>query len=102
MSLTEFDQEFRISIELLESSKENVGRDKKFERIAGCLIAYACNKAYEKFNDLAAVNLVAKTELIPIYREKYGFIAIGGTPKMFVEELALKKIIKEFYGKDIS
>ena len=46
MALKDVPDELRMEIVLLESSKENVGEHKEYERIAGCLIAFACRLAF--------------------------------------------------------
>jgi hypothetical protein len=48
MALIDVPQEKRIEIKLLANSRENQGRNKLYNRVAGCLIAYACNLAKEK------------------------------------------------------
>src|SRR5690349_8840115 len=43
MALIDHPAEKRIEIKLLACSIENMGKNKKYDKIAGCLIAYACN-----------------------------------------------------------
>lgn len=40
-----------IEIELLEVSIENTRSTKKWDRIAGCLIAYACRESFKRGDD---------------------------------------------------
>ncbi len=47
MSLADRQVDFAIEIRLLASSLENVGKTKQYQRIALCLIAFACRKAFE-------------------------------------------------------
>src|SRR5689334_3628066 len=61
MALIDYPDENRIKIKLLASSIENQGRNKKYERIAGCMIAYACRISYKKYNENACVSLIPKT-----------------------------------------
>jgi len=85
ISLIDIRDEFRIHINLVESSKENQGKSKKINRIAGCLLAFACQVAFEK-GYIGFASLVPKTLLIPLYIKKYGFsqygrqLAIEGKP----------------------
>jgi hypothetical protein len=74
MSLIEFNN--WIKINLLESSEENVGKEKQYDRIAGCLIAYACRLAFVRGYD-GVVALEPKTELAKHYMQKYGFQIAG-------------------------
>lgn len=84
MALIEFDKEHRIEIKLLAVSKENVvlkkekgKKQKEFEGIAECLIAYAGRRAITKFGSLACVSLVPKTEISAHYQTAYGMIPCG-------------------------
>jgi hypothetical protein len=61
-----------VEIVCLELSKGNVGRGKKIDWIAGCLIAFAVEKSVA-FGHRGAVFLKPKTRLIRHYMEKYGF-----------------------------
>ncbi len=76
MSLADVPEEFRIEINLLESSIENVGRDKEYEHIAGCLIAFACRLAFQRGYQ-GFVSLTPKTKLIGHYQKAYGFEQFG-------------------------
>ena len=76
MALKDVPDELRIEIVLLESSKENIGEDKEFERIAGCLIAFACRLAFLR-GYMGFVSLIPKTRLIPHYIKAYGFSQFG-------------------------
>ena len=95
VGLEHFPDESRIHITLLEVNKENVGKSKKYERIAGCLIAFVCQLAKNSYQDFPAVSLTAKTKLIHIYREKYGFTALG-SQMMFVEGQNLLDLINQY------
>jgi hypothetical protein len=66
------DETNAIEIELLEVSKENIGSKKKFDYIAGCLIAYACRESFKRGHD-GCVFLTPKTSLLAHYPAKYGF-----------------------------
>jgi hypothetical protein len=61
-----------IEIALLQVSDENVGRNKKFENIGGCLIAYAARESFKRGHD-GFIFLIPKTDLIEHYSSKYGF-----------------------------
>jgi len=76
MSILDFPRELRIEINLIEASKDHVGKNKRLENIAGCLIAYACKISFEK-GYLGFVSLIPKTELINHYIEEYGFRQFG-------------------------
>jgi formate dehydrogenase assembly factor FdhD len=63
MSLEFFDEEYRIEIRLMAVMKEQIGRHKTLDRIAGNLFAFAAKLPITKYGAIAAVSLVPKTEL---------------------------------------
>ncbi|MEM7372006.1 MAG: hypothetical protein AAF587_25545 [Bacteroidota bacterium] len=78
-------QEFRVQINLIELSKENVGKERIYGRIAGCLLAYACERSFEQsFGGL--VSLMPKTKLIDHSCSEYGFRRFGRELALDYEE----------------
>ncbi len=58
-----------VEINILESSIDNVGRNKKYDHIAGCLISYACLHSLKKYSgDVIAMH---KKETKDNYLIKY-------------------------------
>ncbi len=94
MALVDFPNEFRIEIKLLASSKENVGKIKKYEGIAGCLIAFCCRESIKKYGYMACVSLIPKTELKHHYINKYGMIDAGW--QLYLDGKGLHNIIKKY------
>ena len=92
MSFQGIPNEYRLHINLIESSKENVGKDKRYERVAGCLIAFAARLAFERKYD-GFISLTPKSELIELYVAKYGLKKIGRQLAVFGPD-ALKIIDK--------
>jgi hypothetical protein len=92
MAFTDVPGDQRIEINLLAVSIENKGSGKVYDGIIGCLIAYACSKAAEKYNKYACVSLVPKTVLREHYIKKYGMRDIG-MRQLFLEEESLANII---------
>jgi hypothetical protein len=97
MSLIDFSAEMSIKINLLQTSAENVGHNKKYERIAGCLIAYACKQAFIRGYD-GTVALEPKTELARHYMEKYG-MQIGGK-HLYTELANSEHLIREYLNHE--
>ena len=77
MSCMHHEDEERIEILLLAVSKENRGKNKKYERIAGNLIGFACREAMKYHGANGCVSLVPKTSLKPHYSAFYGMIDAG-------------------------
>ena len=94
MGLVDVQEEQRIEIRLLANAKENKGRDKVYDRVAGCLIAFACNRASEKYQGEACVSLVPKTNLVKHYMHKYHMVHKGR--QLCLEKEALYYIIKKY------
>ena len=76
MSLVDYPEEYRIHLNLIEVSSSNIGKKKKIENIAGCLIAFACQLAFMR-GYYGFVSLQPKTRLIDLYQDKYGFRQYG-------------------------
>ena len=85
ISLVDFPIELRIEVNLLEVRKDQVGKKKTINGIAGCLLAYICRLAFQRGYD-GFVSLYPKTKLINHYIKEYGFssywiqLAIDGKP----------------------
>jgi len=94
MGLIDWPPEKRIEIKLLASSMENIGKQKIYERIAGCLITFACRLAVSKYGPDACVSLVPKTELIKHYMQKYHMEHAGW--QLYLEGNKLDKLLKEY------
>lgn len=77
ISLDFVDQEERIEIRLLAVVKWNIGNGKRYEKIAGNLLAYAARLALERFGSYAAISLKPKTKLRQHYMDMYGFEQAG-------------------------
>jgi hypothetical protein len=95
MALIDYPDEMRIEIKLLASSIENQGRKKKYDRIAGCLIAFACDLSAKKYFENACVSLVPKTALFNHYKQKY-YMAWSGR-QLFLDNASLDKIVNEYF-----
>ncbi|TPG36150.1 N-acetyltransferase [Flavobacterium pectinovorum] len=94
MSLINFPHEQRLQISLLTVSKENRGKNKKYDHIAGNLIAYACREAIKLDGQDGCVSLHPKTKLKKHYMKKYG-MADGGL-QIFLEGLDLFILLKKY------
>lgn len=93
ISLKDVPREYRLHIQLLESSNSNKGKSKKYDYIAGCLIAHACEIAFNKNYD-GFVSLKPKTEIISLYQNKYGFTSMG--QYLFTELSNSEYLIKKY------
>jgi hypothetical protein len=96
MALKDVPEELRIEIVLLECSQENVGKTKVYERIAGCLMAFACRLAFIR-GYYGFVSLVPKTQLIQHYLKMYGFEQFG---RQLALDLDRSKLLIDKYLQD--
>lgn len=96
VSFEDIPKEFRIHIHLIENSNSNKGRHKEYDFVAGCLIARTCEIAFEKNYD-GFVSLEPKTELVSLYKEKYGFRAMGN---YLYTELSNSELLIQKYLRD--
>lgn len=66
-----------LQIDLLEVGQSNRGKHKTYDKIAGCLIAFACKQSFVT-GCTGVVMLIAKTQIANLYHAAYGFEYIGG------------------------
>jgi hypothetical protein len=76
MSISNIEAEYRIHLNLIESSIVNRGKSKKIQNIPHCLISFACKLAFG-FGYDGFVSLYPKTSLIDYYINEYGFQQFG-------------------------
>lgn len=98
MSLIDYPEEYRIHLNLIEVSSSNIGKNKKIENIAGCLIAYACQLAFKR-GYAGFVSLQPKTRLIKLYKNNYGFRQYGKL--LAVEQNASLALINKYLSYEI-
>jgi hypothetical protein len=97
MGLEDWPEEKRVEIKLLACSIENKGKEKLYEGIAECLIAFACRMAVAKYGIMACVSLIPKTELIEHYIRKYQMKYAGW--QLYLEESALITLLNKHYDE---
>lgn len=95
MGLVYVPEDKRIEIRLLANAKENKGRNKVYDRVAGCLIAFACNLAAEKYKKDACVSLLPKTNLVKHYMHKYHMVHKGR--QLCLEDETLDYILNKYF-----
>ncbi|WP_119079832.1 N-acetyltransferase [Chitinophaga alhagiae] len=94
MALADHPEEKRVEIQLLAVSCENKGKEKMYEGVAGCLMAYACREALGLYELDAAVSLTPKTVLKEHYMQKYGMQDAGR--QLYVEKGTLKNLLLKY------
>jgi hypothetical protein len=94
IALVDVPAEYRIEIKLIAVTKENKGRLKKYDGIAGCLLTYAAREAINKYERLACISLTPKTELRQHYIKKYGMKTAG--QQVYAENESLWELIETY------
>ncbi|MCB0761090.1 MAG: N-acetyltransferase [Flavobacteriales bacterium] len=87
VSLERIPEEWRVHIRLLSVSKENAGKHKKYDRVAGNLIAHASKIAVRSYAELACVSLKPKSHIAQHYIDQYGMRRTGMTLSLEVPEI---------------
>ena len=87
VSIERITEEWRIHIRLLTVSKENKGRNKNYEKIAGNLITHVSKIALKEYAELACVSLKPKGAIAQHYFDKYGMNITGATLSIDLREI---------------
>jgi len=87
ISIEMMESEYRIHIRLLSASSDNIGRNKRYDRIVGCMISQVGMIAIQKFGELACVSLRPKSVLTKHYIQKYRMKITGQLLSIEVPEL---------------
>lgn len=89
-------QDGMLIMQLIELAPINIGSKREFEKVAGCLIAFACKEAIKLNNAYKGyVTFESKTNLIGWYKEKY-FATQAMGQRMYIDPLSGEKLIKEY------
>ncbi|RYM30854.1 N-acetyltransferase [Brumimicrobium glaciale] len=94
MSFEIIKSESRISIRLLAVSKENRGKNKKYDNIVGCLIAFSGKESIKLFGEWACISLIPKTKLKEHYQTKYSMLKAGKS--LFLDGEELVELIRKY------
>ncbi len=86
-----------LVMDALELAPHNVGqKNKRYDYVAGCLIAFACRESFKIEGDYKGfLTFVSKTNLIEWYAKKYGAeLALG--QRMFIDWENGEKLIEKY------
>lgn len=81
----------------LELAPGNVGKEKKYDYVAGALIAFGCRFSLEhgRGDYQGYLTFESKSKLIPLYQEKYGARRTGGL-KMYIDPIQGERLIETY------
>lgn len=100
-----FDERAGIYIAYFEIAPHNRGKDKKYELVGECLMAYAGRLSYEWIEGLNRGYLTFdvkeekeqdEKKLKELYAKKYGAIAIKGLTAMYIDPENTSKLIEKY------
>ena len=86
-----------LVMDALELAPQNIGqKTKRYDYVAGCLIAFACRESFKIEGDYKGfLTFVSKTNLIEWYAKKYGAeLALG--QRMFIDWENGEKLIEKY------
>lgn len=93
---------FQVYMAFVEVAPHNRGNNKKYDRVAGCLIAFACRQSFinDKEGYLAFDVLEEKKEnelrLMKLYSQKYNAVRLDNSTTMIILPEESEKLINEF------
>ena len=86
-----------LIMDVLEIAPHNIGqKNKKYDYVAGCLIAFGCRESFKLEGDYKGfLTFVSKTNLIKWYSDKYGAVLALGQ-RMYIDDKTGLKLINEY------
>ncbi len=82
---------------LLEAAPTNRGRGRKYEGVAGNLVAFLCKKSFERGHE-GNIAFESKTRLIEHYKTTLGAQLIAGT-RMLIETSDARRLVTQYFPK---
>lgn len=90
-----------ILLKTLEVAPHNFRSNGKYDRPAGCLIAFTCKKSFEVDNAYQGFVMIhTKTDTIGVYANKYGAI-LTNFPYMMIESTTSRDLIDEYLDENL-
>jgi len=86
-----------LIMNVLEIAPHNIGRkNKKYDYVAGCLIAFACKESFKlNGNYKGFLTFMSKTSLMQWYSRKYG-ANVGLGQRMYIDSESGLRLIEEY------
>lgn len=86
-----------LIMDVIEIAPHNIGSsNKKFDYVAGCLIAFSCRESFKiEGNYKGFLTFISKTSLIDWYKSKYGATQALGQ-RMFIDDSMGMELIEKY------
>ncbi len=73
-----------------------IGPQKKFDHVAGCLIAFGCRESLKLNNAYKGyLTFVSKSKLVELYKDKYLATQTIGT-RMYIDPMSGEELINKY------
>ena len=88
-----------LIMEALELAPHNIGQSKRYDYVAGCLIAFGCKESFGLDGDYRGfLTFTSKSNLVEWYRKKYGAeLALG--QRMFIDWQNGERLIEKYLDR---
>ena len=89
-----------LIMDVLEIAPHNVGKNKRYDFVAGALIAFGCRESFKLDSVYKGfLTFVAKTKLINWYKNKYGAESAFGN-RMYIDWENGQRLIEEYLNRE--
>jgi hypothetical protein len=91
-----------VYMAFVEVAPHNRGKDRKYEKVAGCLIAFACRQSFiEKKGGFVAFDVLeddkaTEMKLMAMYSKKYGALQLENSTTMLILPEGSEKLITDY------
>ena len=93
------EDEGMLIMQLLELAPFNIGSKRMYRNVAGCLIAYGCRESMKLTSAYKGyLTFVSKSELVELYKMKYGATQTIGN-RMYIDPQCGAKLIETYIKK---
>lgn len=86
----------------VEVAPHNRGKQKKYDRVGGCLIAFACRQSFIKGKegyvafDVLKENKKDEIKLMEVYSQKYNAMRLENSTTMLIVPEGSEKLIQDY------
>jgi len=85
-----------LIMDLVEIAPINIGKEKRYSYVAGCLIAFACQETFKMESSYKGfLSFESKTKLIKWYQKNY-YAQVAMGQKMFIDPVGGERLIYEY------
>lgn len=96
------ENQYQDYMAFVEVAPHNKGENRKYDRVAGCLIAFACKQSFINNKegylafDVLEENVEDETKLMELYSTKYNAVRLGESTTMIIVPEGSERLIDEY------